>query len=417
MAGAGARRAGSGLILGVCFLIAGLEGYDIQSFGVAAPRLAADLGLHSAQLGWGASAAMVGLVLGALAGGIAADRVGRKPVLLVSVLAFGLFSVATSLVHAFPLLLLTRFATGVGFGGALPNLIAIATEISPPGRRAATVTTIACGMPAGGAVVSLLARLAGAGLDWRAIFLAGGLAPLVVLPAVYFLLPETRPAPDPAADRRLVAALFGTGRRAAATLLLWIAFLLTLVVLYLLLNWLPTLVIAKGLSPADGAAASLSFNLVSIPGAMLLGVVADRFGFRAPLLATYLALAATMEGLAYAHGAGAVLALAGAAGFLVIGAQYVLYALAPTYYPPQLRAAGAGAAVGVGRLGSIAGPLLAGQLREAGASAADVLAAMLPVALLAGACAVLLTFIGRAREEPTPEPSLATAATAADAAA
>jgi AAHS family 3-hydroxyphenylpropionic acid transporter len=397
MTGKDAAPVRGGLVIAVCFLIAALEGYDIQAFGVAAPHLAPELGLGSAQIGWAASAAMIGLVIGAFTGGWAADRTGRKPVLLVSVAAFGVFSVVTALIHDYPTLLAARFVTGLGFGGALPNLIAIASEIGRPERRGATTSAMFCGMPAGGAAVALLVKFAGPELDWRTIFQLGGALPLVLLPVIFFLLPETRPSHAPAADRRMLRALFGDGR-AAPTLLLWAANVLTLVVLYLMLNWLPTLVVAKGHQPGDGAAASLAFNLVGVAGALLLGFIVDRVGFRWSLLATYAALAAAMSALGAAAGLDLILALSAAAGFLVLGAQYALYGLAPTLYPPQVRAAGAGAAVGVGRFGSIIGPLLAGELRQAGWSADQVLGAMLPVVLAAGAAIFVLTFVGKPYE-------------------
>ncbi|WP_293907373.1 MFS transporter [Phenylobacterium sp.] len=393
-----AGRAGAGLIVLLCFFIAALEGYDIQAFGVAASKLIPAFGLNPGQQGWAASAAMIGLVIGAFAGGWIADRVGRKPVLVVSVAAFGVFSLGTALTHSYETLLLARLATGLGFGGAMPNLIAIATEISPVKRRAATVTTMFCGMPAGGAAVSLLARFAGPDLDWRTIFLIGGALPLILTPIVLFLLPETRPEPASGADLRTANALFGEGR-AVGTLLLWAVFMLTLVVLYLMLNWLPTLVIAKGFTASDGATASLWFNLVSIVGALLLGFAVDRMGFRWPLTLTYALLAVTMYGLGQAAGLSPILLLSAAAGFLVLGAQYSLYALAPVLYPPHVRAAGAGAAVGVGRLGSIAGPLIAGELRQAGYSAGQVFGAMTPVVLAAGAAALALSFLAKARED------------------
>lgn len=389
-------RAGVGRVVLLCFLIAALEGYDIQAFGVAAPKLIPAFGLDPGQQGWAASAAMIGLVIGAFAGGWTADRIGRKPVLVVSVALFGLFSIVTALTQTYETLLLARLATGLGFGGAMPNLIAIATEIAPVQRRAATVTTIFCGMPAGGASVALLSRLAGPELDWQTIFLIGGSLPLVLTPILALLLPETRPEPAPGADRGTLNALFGQGR-AVGTLLLWAVFMLTLVVLYLMLNWLPTLVIAKGFGPADGASASLAFNLVSIAGALSLGFVVDRVGFRWPLTLTYALLALTMYGLGRAAGVNPIILLSGAAGFLVLGAQYSLYALAPVLYPPHVRAAGAGAAVAVGRLGSIGGPLIAGELRQAGYSAGEVFHAMTPVVLAAGGAALVLSYLAKMR--------------------
>jgi AAHS family 3-hydroxyphenylpropionic acid transporter len=375
-------HASAGLIVSICFFIAALEGYDIQAFGVSVSKLAPELGLGPSQIGWAASAAMVGLVMGAIGGGWLADKVGRKPVLLGSVAAFGVFSLVTALTHDYNSMLLARLITGLGFGGAMPNLIAIATEISPSNRRAGTVTTMFCGMPVGGACVALLVR-AMPDIDWRTIFMIGGVLPILLLPVIFFLLPETRQQHEKNLDHSITRTLFGEGR-ALPTLLLWVVFILTLIVLYLLLNWLPSLVIAKGLTPADGAAASLAFNLTSIAGALLLGFLVDRAGFRWPLTVTYAALAVVMLGFGQVSGVSPVLILSGLAGFLVLGAQYSLYAIAPMIYPAHVRAAGAGAAVGIGRLGSVAGPLIAGELRQAGYSADQVLMFMAPVVIAAG---------------------------------
>jgi len=386
--------AGASLVVFVCFLIAAIEGYDIQAFGVAAPKMAPELGLDPSQLGWGGSAAMIGLVIGAFAGGWLADRCGRKPVLVGSVALFGVFSIVPATAGSYETLLWARLATGLGFGGAMPNLIAVAVEIARPERRAATVAAMFCGMPVGGAIAALVARLAGEELDWRMIFVAGGLAPLLLIPVILRFLPETRPAHDPDADRNLARALFTDGR-AAPTVLVWLAFMLTLVVLYLALNWLPTLVIDKGLPASEGFAAAMAFNAAGVVGSLAMGAITDRWGWRWPLAASYLALAAAMAGLARANPPASGLSLSAAGGVMVLGATSALCAVAPMLYPAHLRAAGAGAAVGVGRLGSIFGPLIAGELRGAGASPGDVFMSMAPVGL--GAALVLLLLARAAR--------------------
>ena len=130
----------AGLIVLICLLIAAIEGYDIQAFGVVAPMISKTLGLGPAQTGWAASAAMMGLMAGAFFGGLIADRVGRKPVLIASVVAFGLFSLLTARAENYDALLIARFATGLGFGGAMPNLIAIA-------RLSSAAVTPVAGMP------------------------------------------------------------------------------------------------------------------------------------------------------------------------------------------------------------------------------------------------------------------------------
>ena len=326
------RILSAGAIIALCAAIAMLEGYDIQAMGVAAPRMMPALHLNQQQAGWALSANMIGLVIGALIGGRLADRIGRRPVLAVSVAAFGLFSLATAWANGFESLLAIRVAVGLGLGGAMPNLIAIAAEVTPLGRRTAVTTIVFCGMSFGGALSALLARYAPHGLDWRWIFIIGGAAPLLLAPVVGLLLPETRAAPGEGHARSLSGvtdALFGEGR-VWATLSLWVAYALSLIILYLMLNWLPLLVTAKGLAKADAPLASLAFNLSSLIGAPLMGVLVDRYGVRWPMAAGYVGVVVAMSFLADASGFGPIVALSGLAGFFVIGEQFCLYGLSPS---------------------------------------------------------------------------------------
>jgi AAHS family 3-hydroxyphenylpropionic acid transporter len=375
--------------LALCFCAAVLEGYDVQAFGIAAPKLVAALGLDPARQGWAASTAMVGLVLGAFLGGRIADAAGRKPVLLASVALFGLCSIWTGLSADFTSLVLARLATGIGFGGAFPALIAIAAEVSPPSRRGTVTSALFSGMPAGGALVSLLSSVMAGRMDWHTIFILGGAMPLVLLPLLWLFLPETRPARDEHTDAALLAALFAQGR-ARATVLLASASLLILVLLYMVLNWLPSLVVAKGLLPGDGATSAFAFNIAAVGGTVLLGFVMDAAGARYTLAVSYVALFAAVYLLGAAHTAGVTIVFSAVTGFFTVGISCALYGLAPSYYPPQLRAAACGAIVGIGRIGTIAGPLLAGQLRQQGWSAEHVIDAMLPLVFLGGTAALLL---------------------------
>jgi len=379
-------------VIALCFAVTFLEGFDIQSIGVAAPRLIPALGLSQQQAGLAFGGGMLGLVLGALGGGWLSDRVGRKMLLVGSVLTFGLFTLLTMIASDFTVLLVARLGTGLGLGVAMPVLVAIALEVSEPAKRARTITTMFCGMPAGGATAALYAALTFETLDWRGIFLVGGLAPLLLTPFL-LRLPQTRKdtaAAAAAAHQRGVGGLFGEGR-ALTTLLLWSAFGLTLLVLYLLLNWLPSLVTARGLSRLVGSQAAMAFNLGSVVGALVIGRLVDRFGARLPIAIAYAGLLAAMLGLSQANAALPVLACSAAAGFCLLGAQYSLYGVAPMYYPAASRGLATGAAVAVGRLGSILGPLVAGQLLTAGFSAAGVAMAMAPVVIVAGLAATMMT--------------------------
>jgi AAHS family 3-hydroxyphenylpropionic acid transporter len=438
-----ARRDGAGLTIALCFAVAVLEGFDIQAIGVAAPRLGAELGLNSATLGMALSASNIGLVLGASIGGWLADRWGRKPVLIGAVLAFGVFTLGTMRANVYELLFAARLGAGFGFGAALPNIMAMATEVSAPEKRGTTATMMFCGMPVGGGTVALISWLTPA-QDWRQLFLLGGLSPVLLAPALFFLLRETRSAraasteaeppmwhwlallplyavsyvvlkyastlPGAASLGGITAwlailpmaviaymvvhsdVLFGA-RRAVPSLLLWVVFLPTLLMLYLILNWLPTLVVAKGF-PKDASQASVWFNVGSIAGALICGRLVDRFGVRWPITLAYAGLIGVLVALAQAATLPIILLLSGAAGFLLIGAQFALYGAAASYYPTVMRGRGSGAAIAWGRLGSVAGPLAGGYLLAGGATAGGVVLALAPAAVVAGVAVFALSFAG-----------------------
>jgi AAHS family 3-hydroxyphenylpropionic acid transporter len=227
--------------IALCMAVAVLEGFDIQAMGVAAPRLAPEFGLGAREMGWVFAVSNIGMVLGAALGGWLADRVGRKPVFLGAVTMFGVFTLCVVIARDFETLFAVRLLAGLGFGGALPNMMAIATELSSRERRASTASLIFCGLPIGGGTVALLTQVLPNALDWRVLFIVGGLLPALLVPALHWLLPETlTPAERQAPKDRtpIFKALFGGGR-AVPTLLLWLAFLPTLLILYLILNWLP----------------------------------------------------------------------------------------------------------------------------------------------------------------------------------
>jgi len=383
----------------LCFAVAILEGFDIQAVGVAAPKLAPEFGFNPGQMGWLFSISNIGLVLGASIGGWLADRIGRKPVFIASVIIFGVFTLATSYAGNYEVFFIVRFLTGLGFGAALPNMMALSSEISSANNKALTAAAIFCGMPLGGGTCALITQFLPKDFDWRTLFIIGGLLPALLAPALYFFMAETldRSKAKVQATHSTVTALFGEGR-ATPSLLLWIIFLPTLMILYLILNWLPTLVVGNGLPKAVAPQASIAFNYASVIGALCFGFIVDRLGTRWPLAIAYGVLVIVLMQLGSATDLSSILLFSAGAGFFLMGANYSLYGVAAPYYPKNMRGTGSGAAVAVGRIGSILGPMLAGELLKGGASTTTVMQYLTPMAALAGVAVVGLSFFKRAED-------------------
>ncbi|WP_322022874.1 3-(3-hydroxy-phenyl)propionate transporter MhpT [Burkholderia sp. BCC1977] len=379
--------------LALCFAIALLEGLDLQSVGVAAPRMAREFGLSVSQMGLAFSAGTFGLLPGAMLGGWLADRIGRKHVLIASVCLFGLLSIATAQVSSFAMLVAVRALTGLGLGGAMPNLIALSSEAVDARSRSSAVAVMYCGIPFGGVIASLLGVLLAGDAEWRHIFYVGGVGPLLLAPVLLALLPESRAFLDVSASGAarpgVAQTLFG-GSRTGTTLALWLSYFCTLIVLYFLLNWLPSLMAAKGLARSQAGIVQIFFNIGSGLGVLGIGMSMDRLRPSRVVGGMYAGIVLSLAALAVAPGLVWLSAAAFAAGMFVVGGQSVLYALAAIYYPTAMRGTGVGSAVAVGRLGSVVGPLAAAELLAMGRSASVVIGASIPVTLVAAVAALVL---------------------------
>ncbi|KVS50962.1 MFS transporter [Burkholderia cepacia] len=388
-----AARPAVATTLGLCFAIALLEGLDLQSVGVAAPRMAHEFGLSVSQTGLAFSAGTFGLLPGAMLGGWLADRVGRKHVLIASVCLFGLLSIATAQVSSFAMLVAVRALTGLGLGGAMPNLIALSSEAVDARSRSSAVAVMYCGIPFGGVIASLIGVLLAGDTEWRHIFYVGGVGPLLLAPLLLALLPESRAFLDVsasgAARPSVGQTLFG-GSRTGTTLALWLSYFCTLIVLYFLLNWLPSLMAAKGLARSQAGIVQIFFNIGSGLGVLGIGMSMDRLRPSRVVGGMYAGIVLSLAALAVAPGLLWLSAAAFAAGMFVVGGQSVLYALAAIYYPTAMRGTGVGSAVAVGRLGSVVGPLAAAELLAMGRSASVVIGASIPVTLVAAVAALML---------------------------
>jgi MFS transporter, AAHS family, 4-hydroxybenzoate transporter len=406
-------------LLLTCAAVLFLDGFDTTAIGYVAPSLAKEWGLTKNALGPVFSAGLFGLMIGALTFGPLADRVGRKKIIIFSTLAFGIGTLATAFIQDVNTLLMIRFLTGLGLGGAMPNTVAMTSEFNPHRRRATMVMIMFCGFSLGAALGGLLAAALIPQFGWRSVFVVGGAAPLLLVPILALRLPESvrflaltgdanarvaellasinpkaRFAPgtqfvvhEPGLAGMPVLHLFRDGRT-LVTVLLWVVFFMSLLDLYFLANWLPTVLNDLGASVSAAAVIGSMLQVGGVVGTFALGSVIDRFSFRALALVYFIAVFAIGAIGQLGHSIVFVTMAIFAAGFCTVGGQIAANALAAGFYPTSVRSTGVGWALGIGRVGSIIGPLVGGALMTAKWSTGSVFMA----AATAAFCAALAAF-------------------------
>lgn len=386
--------------IGLCFLVALMEGLDLQAAGIAAQGMAAAFELDKSHMSWVFSAGIFGLLPGAFAGGWLADRIGRKRVLMASVGLFGVFSLATALAWDINSLLVARSLTGVGLGAALPNLIALTSEVAGPRLRGTAVSLMYCGVPLGAALAALIgiADLAG---GWQVVFYVGGVVPLLIVSLLGLYLPESQQFRNVQGEAPIgvVQGLFREGA-ALPTTLIWVSYFFTLMVVYILINWLPSLVIGQGFTGRQASWVMLALQIGAAAGTLFLGWVMDRLPAWALSALIYVGILVSLTALGLASHLPGMLAAGFIAGFFATGGQCVLYALAPHFYRPSIRATGVGSAVAIGRLGAMSGPLVAGKMLALGTGTAGVMLASAPGIVIA---AVAMFYLSVRRNAASPD--------------
>ncbi|MFW7354921.1 MAG: MFS transporter [Brucella sp.] len=381
------------LVIGLCALIAILDGFDTQAIAFVAPSIAEEWKIGMSSFGPVFSAGLVGLTFGAVLFSPLADKFGRRSIILASVLIFGSFGFLTAFASSITELLVLRFLTGIGLGAAMPNLIALTAEYSPAKTRNLCVTLMFCGFPLGAVIGGVISNYLIAAYDWHHVFYVGGALPVLLLP-ILWRLPESprflvtkggagdklakilarlddQSQYSPASryflseERQVagsVASLFAGGR-APGTLMLWVAFFCNLLVMYFLINWLPSVLRQAGHPLNRAIMATVLFNMGGVLGGVAIGYLIDRWGAYKVLITAYLAgsLATIILG-AVALDINMLMAIVFCAGVGLMGGQLGLNALAAGFYPTHSRSTGVGWALGFGRVGSIIGPLVGGYL-------------------------------------------------------
>lgn len=413
----------------LCFLIVFLDGLDTAAMGFIAPALTQDWGIDRASLGPVMSAALIGMVFGALGSGPLADRFGRKGVLVVAVFLFGLFSLISAFSANLDQLLVLRLLTGIGLGAAMPNATTLLSEYTPERLKSLLVTSMFCGfnlgMASGGFVSAKLIPAYG----WHSLLLLGGVLPLVLAVVLLVWLPESarflvvrnrgadrvKRVLAPIAPAEVVAArdfsvpeqktvqsrnvfkVIFSGTYSAGTLLLWLTYFMGLVIVYLLTSWLPTLMRDAGASMEQAAFIGALFQLGGVLSSVAVGWAMDRFNPH-KVIGIFYCLAGVF---AYCVGQslGTVTLLATlvlAAGMCVNGAQSAMPSLAARFYPTQGRATGVSWMLGIGRFGAILGAWIGATLLGLGWNFEQVLTALIVPAAIATAAVVIKGMVSHA---------------------
>lgn len=412
--------------IAICFLLNMLDGVDVLSLSFAAPVLAKSWSISPETLGVVFSAALIGMFLGSLLLAPLGDSIGRRKLLIISLLLIAFGMLTTAVARSVPELLVLRLITGCGLGGVVATMATIAAEFSPNRRRNFSVTIVQGGYPLGATLTGLVAAVIVPAIGWWSVFVVGGGLTLLLLPLVVFALPESPqfllhrqppgaleavnkslrrmrlgqldelpPAAQEHRNRPRLKVLLEALREILSpqyrpqTLLLWIAFFLCFVTLYFLINWVTQLASATGLPLKLAIYAGTAFNFGGFIGMAVLGYLSDRFGLRLIITVSLAAGAVIMVLFGALQSAWAVLLGLGVLGVMQ-GGFIALYAVAARLYPTPIRATGVGWAVAAGRPGGILGPIAAGFLVGAGLSMTQSFAVFaVPIALATVAVALI----------------------------
>jgi benzoate transport len=410
------------IAVGLCVLLNALDGFDVLAISFASPGIAQEWGIERGALGIVLSMEIIGMALGSFALGAVADRFGRRPTVLgcVIIVAAGMFLASTA--RGVESLSVYRFLTGIGIGGMLAAINAIAAEFSSNRRRNLAVTLFAAGYPLGAISGGMIATQLLVDGSWRSVFTLGGVLTAACIPLVLWLMPESvsylveRQPPNALARindtlRRLghraieaLPPLAGRLRKnsfvelfspelARTTVLLTIAYFAHIMTFYYMLKWIPKIVVDMGYVPAAAGGVLVWANVGGATGAILFSVLTQRVGLRSLVIGALL-LTAVMVVLFGRSPAdlGKLSLLAAGTGFFCNAGIVGLYAMFAQSFPAKIRASGTGFVIGVGRAGAALGPIAAGFLFQAGALLPTVSAIMALGAVVAGVAIVLFRY-------------------------
>jgi AAHS family 4-hydroxybenzoate transporter-like MFS transporter len=355
-AGISAGRSWLGFLLVLLSLV--VEGFDLQAANMAAPNIVSTFGITRADIGPLLSASLFGVLLGAMFLAPLGDRFGRRTIIIGSCAAYGVISLIAAAATSITELVALRFLIGIGIGAVLPNALALAGEMAPRRLLATATGLIGIGITFGGTIAGATAAiLFRQGYGWREVFLAGGVLPLFIAALLWLGLPES-PALKRGEKRAggSVLTLLAPGE-VGKTLAIWGAFALVLMINYLLTGWIPLIINAQGYSESNAAWIATAGHGGGMIGGVFASLALARW--RWPVVGVFAVMAALSVTLLASSdwSATALTVLIVLQGVFIVGTQNALNGSAGATYPAETRALGLGWALGIGRVGSVVGPL------------------------------------------------------------
>lgn len=402
-------------VIVLCALAILFDGYDVQLMALTVPVLSSAWGLPPVSFTPALSTSILGMGIGAALFAPLGDRIGRRAVLVASLVAVGASSFACATSDSTTELVLWRFVTGLGLGGSMPNAFALTSDYMPRKRRSTLLIVMYCNMATGALLASLTAPWLIGNYGWQGPFVVGGILPIAAAVLLLVAAPESlkfllHRRPDDASIPKLLkrvapdvdpatvyaqpppVAVAGSIRDLliplyrGRTLWLWVGFAMNAFVLYLLVSWLPTLLVGAGWSNAQALQAAAFNQVGGILGGLGLAWLMNRLGAERTLVAAFAVSAVVLMGFQVVPSGfwswGALLLLAGAC---FGGAQFAIPTLAAAYYPAPILATGTGWASAIARVGAFAAPLTGGALLAMKFAPPQVLSLLALPALVAGA--------------------------------
>lgn len=413
------------LVISLCALCVLIDGADFQVIGFLAPSIIKDLQIPPEKMGYVFAGGIFGMMLGSILLAPLADRHGRRPLLIGSMLLVAIAMMITATATNVWQLVALRFVAGFGLGSIMPIAISLAGEYSPSTRRVQLVIAVSACFTLGAVLGGVLAALLVPRFGWQSVFAVGGAVPALVALALFFLLPESLEllavkgrhgevgrimgllgqaqaippgtvfVPDQSPEVPSFRRLLDAGRL-RTTLLIWALNALNLLMLMFLASWLPTLVTALGRSPTEAILVGTILQLGGAVGALVMGRTIQRIGFHRVMATSFFVSAIALVAVGMPQLPVSMLfALVAVCGFTVVGNQQALNGMSASYYPAHLRSTGIGWALSVGRFASLAGPIIAGVLIGANVGYGSLLQLAAIPAILSAVLIILSSAGGR----------------------